>query len=98
MAKQFIKVDKWNLPKNKVQEVCQNELKKLNQTLWINFEDATHAITDKFDSALDKYQGKAKIPQLKQFRPNPDCYQYYIEDVIYLTIYEIKGGNDDTTI
>lgn len=91
MAKQFIKVTKDYATKNKVQELCLKELKKLDQTLWSNYEDAIHIICDVFENALSQYQGKAKIPELKQFRPDKNSYQYYIDEVINLTIYEVKG-------
>lgn len=94
MAKQFIKVTKDYATKNKVQELCLKELKKLDQTLWPTTVEAINIICDGYQNALSQYQGKAKTPELKQSRPDKNSYQYYIDDVIHLTIYEVKGEKD----
>lgn len=91
MSKQFIKVTKDYATKNKVQELCLKELKKLDQTLWPYPEDAIRIILHGFEHALSQYKGTAKLPELKHFRPDNNSFQYYIDDVIHLTIYEVKG-------
>jgi hypothetical protein len=77
--------------KNKVQKLCLDELKKLDQTLWPHFEDASNIISEAFLIGLEKYKGPAKLPELRQLKDDNDSYQFYIEEVVYLTIYKVKS-------
>lgn len=91
MAKQFTVVTREYVTKNKIQKLCLTELQKVNQTLWPNIDDATKIINQAFKKAINEYTGHAKLPELKHFRPDNKTYQFYIEEVIYITIYEVKG-------
>ncbi|MCH4828907.1 hypothetical protein [Flavobacterium columnare] len=89
MTKQFIKVTKENVAKNIVQRLCQEEIRKLDQTLWNGFVDAKIAVIKAKDTAINTYKGRAVRPILKEFKSSKNETQLYIEDVIYITIYEV---------
>lgn len=90
MAKQFIKKTKWHITKNRVQEMCQNNLQELDCSLVRNLEDAKKLIINAFNRAINDYNGRAKLPELKSFTDEKTSV-YYIEDVIYLSIYKVEN-------
>lgn len=90
MKQQFIVVTSQNKAKNQVQELCQKHLEVLDQTLYNSFTDAKFVIENKFKQSLNAYKGRAAIPELKNFKPDNETTQFYIPDVIYITVYEVK--------
>lgn len=88
---QFLKVDKSHAPKNKLQKVVQKHLEALEQTLFSNIQVANQTVFNAFEAALDEYKGVAARPTLSVFDPEPGVRKYQVEDVIYITIYEVKN-------
>lgn len=91
MKQQFIVITSQNVPKNKVQELCQKHLEVLDQTLYNSLSDAKFVIENKFKQSLNEYKGRAALPELKNFKPDKETTQFYIPDVIYITVYEVKN-------
>lgn len=89
MAKQFIKKTKWHVTKNKVQELCQINLQELDHTLVPDLDEAKKLILKAFDRAINQYNGRAKLPELKSYTDEKKTV-FYIEDVIYLSVYKVK--------
>lgn len=69
MPKQFIKITKTNVHKNKVQKLCQDELNNLDQTVFPDLKEAIRFINMCFDHAISSYTGSAKKPELRNFSP-----------------------------
>lgn len=91
MKKQFIVVTSQNVPKNKLQAILQEHLSVLDQTLLESFTEAKEAIKEQFKRGLNKYNGRAAVPDLKYFKVKEDTFSMYIEDVIYITVYQVKN-------
>lgn len=88
---QFIVITARNKPKNKVQALCQENLQGLDQTLYKSLNEARFVIENKFKQSLNEYKGPAVLPVLKSFKPKSETFQWYIEDVIYITVYAVKN-------
>ena len=91
MKQQFIVITVQNVPKNKVQALCQERLQDLDQTLYNSLADAKFVIENRFKQSLNEYKGRAALPELKNFKPEKETIKFYIPDVIYITVYEVKN-------
>lgn len=89
--KQFIKITSENKAKNKAQELVQEHLLKLDQTLRPDIYSARLSVITAFKHALSKYTGKAKLPELKRYDPSRGTVVYCVEGLIYLSIYTVKN-------
>jgi hypothetical protein len=90
MTKHFIKVTKTNGAKNKLQTLCIDKLTKLDQILCNSYPEAKEEVERHFYNALKAYAGTAKEPELRDFISNAHEQIFYIEDLIYISIYEVK--------
>ncbi|MGR3790275.1 hypothetical protein ACUXZJ_10795 [Flavobacterium sp. TN-1] len=90
MSQYFIKVSRTYTTKNKIQEICLNELKELNFSLVSDLATAKKVIKKHFEQAVNSYMGRAKHPELKEFdKAGKGAISFYIEDVIYLDVYPV---------
>lgn len=90
MSKHFIKVTQTYATKNRVQELCLNELIILDHLLCCNFKEAKEMIKTQFDIAINSYKGRAKLPELRDFEPNNKTTTFSVEDVITLQVYKVS--------
>lgn len=90
MAKQFTKVTKTYSTKNKLQLYILKELELLDSFLFLNKSEAIKHIKQSYNVALETYNGNAATPPLKNFEANENDTVFYVEDVIYISIYTIK--------
>jgi hypothetical protein len=88
MAKQFIRVSKTYATKNKVQLLMLQKLQTVNHTLTLTHVQASRLIKKLYDEAVQEYNGKAAIPELKTY-DNDNTTSYHVEDVIYIDIHSI---------
>ncbi len=90
MAKQFTKVTKTYSTKNKLQLYILKELELLDGFLFLNKSEAIKHINLLYNIALETYNGNAAVPPLKNFEANENDTVFYVEDVIYISIYTVK--------
>lgn len=90
MSKHFIKVTQNYSTKNRVQELVLNSLTILDHTLCANLSDAKKLIKKNFNSAINSYNGRAKLPELRDFEPNDKTTTFSVEDVITLQVYQVS--------
>jgi phosphatidylglycerophosphatase A len=91
MAKQFAKVTQTYSTKNKLQQVILERLEPISGTLFKDKKEATESIKTLFKSALDDYKGRAAVPELKNFIGSKDDHVYYVDEVISISIYNVKN-------
>lgn len=96
MSKQFIKIKNQHVPKNKFQKLVQESLSELEGVLVSDFKTAQKLIQIAYKDAIDSYNGSAKVLELKSFKNDENQSLFYVDDVIYLSVYGVK--NDLTII
>lgn len=89
MNKHFIKVTQEYSCKNQLQKLILERLKKIDHTLCGSQGTAVKLIQDEYKLAVESYTGKAALPSLKSFQHEDQTAVYYVEDVIYLHIYQV---------
>ena len=90
MVKQFTKVTKTYSTKNKLQLAILKELELADSLLFANKVEASNFINQLFENGLRSYKGSATVPQLRKHQPNNDLLVFYVEDVISISIYNVK--------
>lgn len=90
MTKTLIKVTNTYSTKNKLQKQIFENLQALDLTLCKELSDAIKLINLAFKDAINNYQGVARKPELKSFLDDKKTTVFYIEDVIYLSMYTVK--------
>ena len=90
MAKQFTKVTKTYSTKNKLQLLILKELELIDGILFSNPTDATTYINQLYKNALESYKGNAAVSELKSFKANENDTHYYVDDVISISMYNVK--------
>lgn len=88
--KQFIKITSELKPKNKAHELAREHLRKLDKTLHPGIHSAKLAVNIHFKEALKKYNGRATRPELKWYEYETGTQNYYVDGLIYLSIYTVK--------
>jgi len=91
MPKQFTKVTKTYSTKNKLQRLIHDRLMIADFTLFANKQEASNYIKQLYDIALSEYKGNAAVPPLKTFDGNKNDTHYYVDDVISISIYNVKN-------
>lgn len=88
--KYFLKITREYSVKNKLQNLIIEEIKPLNHLLYPSLFDAKEAVNKAYKTAINSYKGNAKIPELKIFKSTEkEKFVFYIEDVFYLSLYEV---------
>jgi hypothetical protein len=90
MALQFTKVTKTYSTKNKLQLYILKELELVDGFLFLNKAESVEHIRQLYNVALETYNGNAAVPPLKNFEANENDTVFYVEDVIYISIYTVK--------
>lgn len=90
MAKQFTKVTKTYSTKNKLQHLILKEMLSADCLLFMGRTEAENYIKQLYENALKSYKGNASVPPLKWHDANKPKVLYYVEDVIYISIYQVK--------
>lgn len=90
MSKHFIKVTQTYSTKNRAQELVLNSLEILDHTLCTNLADAKKLIKKNFNSAINLYTGRAKLPELKDYEVSEKQTMFSIEDVIVIQVYKVS--------
>ncbi|WP_281233483.1 hypothetical protein [Flavobacterium gelatinilyticum] len=90
MSKIFAKVNHTRVTKNKLQSIILNELKTVDATLFPDRKTAKKHIEDLYNNAVETYKGKAAPQKLVSFEPNSKTLNYHVEDVISLSLYDVK--------
>jgi hypothetical protein len=91
--KVFIKITKTYQVKNQLQKLILDNIQKLDFTL-IQKNLAPVFVKQQYIDAVDQYKGKASVPELKSFHPNNKTMCIYVDDVIYVDLYD--AINDKT--
>lgn len=91
MAKTFTKVTKTYSTKNKLQRLILEELSLADCTLFPNPKQAISFINQSYESALKSYKGNAAVPPLKSHDASKEEVLFYVEDVIYISMYNVKS-------
>lgn len=95
MPKHFIKITQIYATKNKAQELCLKELTVLDHLLCRNFKEAKEMIKTNFDTAINSYKGRAKLPELRESESDKKTTIFTVEDVIIIKVYEILNDFTD---
>lgn len=90
MAKQFTKVTKTYSTKNKLQLLILKELELIDCILFTNATEAGNYVNQLYQNALRNYKGNAAVPELKCFKATENDTQYYVDDVISISVYKVK--------
>lgn len=90
MSKQFTKVTKTYSTKNRLQLYILKELQQVDSLLFENQTKAVKYIKDLYQIAVESYNGKAAVPELKKHDPQSGELMYYVDDVIFISIYNVK--------
>lgn len=89
MSKHFIKVTQTYATKNKVQELCLKGLIHLDHTLCHDFRQANEFIKTNYNTAINSYVGRAKLPELREDFSDKTLTIFTVEDVIVIKVYEV---------
>lgn len=95
MKKQFIKVNTSWQSKNKLQALLQEEIKKLDQTLWPCETLAREAVVSLYKKACERYTGKCELLSLSSWENTDNSISYGIDTVFQVTIYKVLKFADD---
>lgn len=90
MNKHFAKVTKTYSTKNKLQLYILKELELIDRFLFASKEEAGNYINNMYSIAIESYNGTAAVPELKKHEPDENQVVYYVEDVIFLSIFTVK--------
>ena len=90
MAKQFTKVTKTYSTKNKLQRLILEELQLADCSLFTTPKEARNFINQLYENALKHYKGSAAVPPLRRHEANQTEVLFYVEDVIYISMYNVK--------
>jgi hypothetical protein len=90
MNKQFTKVTKTYSTKNRLQLAILKELELADSLLFANKQEASNFINKLYENALLSYKGNAVVPPLRKHEPNNDLLVFYVEDVVSISIYNVK--------
>jgi hypothetical protein len=91
MIKQFTKVTKTYATKNKLQLLILTTMQDIDCTLFDNKGEATNYIFQLYNNALLAYKGNAAIPELKTFDGAKNVMQFYVEDVLWVSMYNVQN-------
>lgn len=91
MSKQFTKVTKSYSTKNKLQLLILQQLMTVDFILFTNKQHASNYIKQLYENALRQYKGNAAVPELKTFEGNKNDTHYYVDEVIHISIYNVKN-------
>lgn len=91
MQKQFTKVTKTYSTKNKLQKLIHDHLLTVDLILFANKQEASNYIKQLYENALRNYKGNAAVPDLKTFEGNKNDTHYYVDDVISISMYNVKN-------
>lgn len=88
MPKYFIKIGYLKKPGNLLEKAVQNAIIETDQTLWPTLDQAKFMVYQKYDEAVEKYKGRAKME-----RPRMDIINdidHIFTDVCNVAIYMVK--------
>jgi hypothetical protein len=85
--KVFIKKTSEYSCKNKLQKLILDSMKELDCTLCDNEQQAIKLIKLAYNLAVQEYDGKAKVPGLTTYKPSDTSVTFYVQDVVYLSVY-----------
>jgi hypothetical protein len=91
MKEQFAKITKTYSAKNRLCTAILNNFESIDHTLFPDKEKAVKDIIRRYDEAINSYKGKAAVPRLESHQANKNGMQYFVEDVIYISIYNVKN-------
>lgn len=91
MAQQFIKITKTYSAKNRLCTAILDFFESIDHTLSPNKEKAIADINRRYNEALESYKGKAAVPRLQNHQAVKTEILFYVEDVIYITIYNVEN-------
>jgi len=97
MSKQFIKVNTSWQSKNKLQQLLQDQMKKLDRTLWPCEAVAREAVLESYKQANAKYTGKCELLSMSSWDNSDGSYCFGIESVFQVTVYSIKKYKQDAS-
>ncbi|QYS86323.1 hypothetical protein JJC03_15595 [Flavobacterium oreochromis] len=90
MSKDFIKVTQSYSTKNRVQELVLNSLIILDHTLSSDIGAAKKMIKKNFNSGVNSYNGRAKLPELREYQPDNNTTTFIVDDVIIIQVYKVS--------
>lgn len=90
MSKQFVKITKTYSAKNRLCTAILESFESIDHSLFENKETAIKDIKRRYNEALENYKGKAAVPRLVSHQPNKKELLYYVEEVIYVSIYNTE--------
>lgn len=90
MSKQFIKVTKTYSTKNKLQLAILKRLEEADASLFRKRSYAQAFVRHLYEEGVRSYKGNAVVPELRTHEPDENQVVYYVDDVIFLSIYTVK--------